>query len=142
MIDWWKQAVFENYANFNGRARRSEFWYFTLFNSVVNLVFFILLGIVASGAGNGAFGTAIVALYIGYTLYNLALFIPSIAVAVRRLHDINKSGWAVLVGLIPVVGYIILIIWFATEGTSGPNIYGDNPKEEPDQIDVIGFGDE
>ena len=142
MIDWWKQAVFENYANFNGRARRSEFWYFNLFNGIIYLIFLLLILFVASGANNGAYGTAIIGLYIGYSLYSLVTFIPSLSVAVRRLHDIDKSGWAVLVGLIPIVGYIILIIWFATEGTKGPNQYGDNPKEHPDHIDVIGLDEE
>lgn len=142
MINWWKQAVFENYANFNGRARRSEFWYFTLFNIIVDIIFLILIGIVASNAGNGAYGTAIVALYIGYMLYNLAMAIPTIAVSVRRLHDIDKSGWFYLIGFVPLVGQILLIIWFATEGSKGSNEYGHNPKEHPDSIDVIGLDDE
>lgn len=142
MIDWWKQAVFENYANFNGRARRSEFWYFTLFNIIVDIIFLILIGIVASGAGNGAYGTAIVALYGGYMLYNLAMAIPTIAVSVRRLHDIGKSGWFYLIGFVPLIGQIILIIWFATEGNKGANEYGHNPKEHPDSIDVIGLDEE
>ncbi len=142
MIDWWKQAVFENYANFNGRARRSEFWYFNLFNGIIYVIFLLLFLLVGSNAGNGAFGTAMGGIYIGYSLYTLATLIPTIAVAVRRLHDIDRSGWAVLLWLIPAIGQIILIIWFAKEGTSGPNQYGDSPKENPDQIDVIGFGDE
>lgn len=142
MINWWKQAVFENYANFNGRARRSEFWYFNLFNGIIYAIFLLLVLLVGSNAGNGAFGTAIGGLYIGYSLFNLAMLIPSLAVSVRRLHDIGKSGWLVLLSLIPVIGQILLIIWFATEGTKGPNEYGNNPKETPDSIDVIGLDEE
>jgi len=141
MIDWWKQAVFENYSNFNGRARRSEFWYFNLLNGIVYLIFLLLIAFVASGANNGAFGTAIIGLYIGYSLFSLAMLIPTISVAVRRLHDIGKSGWAVLLFLVPIIGQLILIIWFATEGVKGPNEYGENPKENPDQIDVIGLNE-
>ena len=142
MIDWWKQAVFENYANFNGRARRSEFWYFNLFNGIIYLIFLLLILFVASGANNGAYGTAIIGLYIGYSLYSLVTFIPSLSVAVRRLHDIDKSGWFYLIGFVPLIGQILLIIWFATEGTKGSNEYGHNPKEHPDSIDVIGLDEE
>lgn len=75
-------------------------------------------------------------------LYNLAMAIPTIAVSVRRLHDIGKSGWFYLIGFVPLIGQIILIIWFATEGNKGANEYGHNPKEHPDSIDVIGLDEE
>lgn len=142
MIDWYKQVVFENYANFNGRARRSEYWYFYLCNFIISLVFGLLILFVGSNSGNGAFGTAFYALYGILCIYGLLIIIPTIAVSVRRLHDIGKSGWYYLVGFIPVIGGIILLIWFATEGNPGKNEYGDCPKEKPDSIDVIGIDDE
>lgn len=108
------QAVFNNYANFEGRARRSEFWYWTLFNVLVSFVLSLI--------GNW--------LHLGFipTLWSLAVLVPSIAVGVRRLHDIGKSGWLYLISLIPLIGTIIVIVWFAQDGMSGPNMYGPDPK--------------
>lgn len=116
----WYFKVLRQYADFNGRARRTEFWMFALFN--------MLFSFVASfvdrrmGIGMGYF-TLIT------SLYSLFVLIPSIAVGIRRLHDIGKSGWMLLVGFIPVLGAIWLIILFATEGTPGENEFGINPKE-------------
>ena len=79
--------------------------------------------------------------YLAYALlmiYSLAVFIPSLAVTVRRLHDVGKSGWFYLIGLIPLVGPIILLVWFATDGQPGTNQWGVNPKEESNFIDEIG----
>lgn len=67
-------------------------------------------------------------LMFGYLIYSLAALIPNLAVSVRRLHDTNKSGWMLLIGLIPIIGSIILIVFFCTEGTQGPNQYGADPK--------------
>lgn len=124
MFGWWKKVVFENYANFNGRARRSEYWYFALANLVLILPFYLLAFV---GALNDMQWLAVLG-GIVYVLAALALIVPSLAVAVRRLHDINKSGWFYLIGLIPFIGGIILLVWFFTEGTKGPNDYGDDPK--------------
>ena len=124
MIDWWKKVVLKNYANFNGRARRAEYWYFTLANLLLIIPFYILglTGVASENTGLSVIGLVI------YGLLALATLIPSLAVAVRRLHDLNKSGWNYLVALIPFVGGIILLVWFCTDGNRFVNNYGDDPK--------------
>jgi len=99
--------VLQNYANFNGRARRSEYWYFVLFNFLVSLVL-VFIG--------GAIEFELIS-----TLYSIAVLIPSIAVAVRRMHDVGKSGWFIL---IPIYNLILA----CTDSQAGDNEYGPNPK--------------
>lgn len=111
--------VLRNYAVFNGRARRKEYWMFVLFN----ILFSIAAGIAdysLFGSGSGAISG----------LYSLAVLIPSLAVGVRRLHDVGKSGWFTLIIFIPLVGAIWLLVLYCTEGTDGSNEYGLNPKAE------------
>jgi uncharacterized membrane protein YhaH (DUF805 family) len=124
MIDWWKKVVLKNYANFNGRARRAEYWYFTLANLLFIVPFYILA---ITGAASDNAALALIGLVI-YGLLALATLVPSLAVAVRRLHDLGKSGWNYLFVLIPLVGPIILLVWFCTEGNRFVNNYGDDPK--------------
>ena len=101
------RLFFENYANFNGRARRSEYWYAYLFNMLLSLVSWIpVIGWIAA----------------------VAVLVPSLAVAVRRMHDLGKSGWSLLVGLIPFVGGIIVLIWMCSDSEPRPNQYGPSPK--------------
>ncbi|MDR0983100.1 MAG: DUF805 domain-containing protein [Culturomica sp.] len=121
----WYLKVWKQYADFSGRARRKEYWMFTLFNALIVMVLFAIL---ASGAASGSDGMSIFGgiLYGGYAL---AVIIPSLAVCVRRLHDVGKSGWYYLIGLIPLVGGIILLVWFCTDSQSGENQWGVNPKE-------------
>ncbi len=114
----WYLKVLRQYADFNGRARRTEFWMFVLFNLIFSLVANVL---------DYMFGT----MYVFSGIYGLAMIIPSLAVSVRRLHDVNKSGWMILVSLIPIIGIIWLLVLDVTEGTPGENSYGANPKEEP-----------
>jgi uncharacterized membrane protein YhaH (DUF805 family) len=107
-----KQAVIrcvkDKYAEFGGRAGRPEFWYFMLAYLILNVVLGILhLGILSA-------------------LVYLALLVPSLAAGSRRLHDVGKSGWLQLVGLIPIVGWILVIYWLALPST-GPNEYGEGP---------------
>ena len=116
-------SVFNNYANFNGRARRSEYWYFVLFTMCVNV---ILSVIGRFFAGSDAMTMVITAIT---GIFSLAIIVTQIAVAVRRLHDIGKSGWLYLLILIPLVGQILLIVWFCTDSQPGDNQYGPNPKE-------------
>ncbi len=116
-IGYWKKVVLENYANFSGRARRAEFWWTLLINWAIMVVLAII--------GLAVLGDAGVALYL---LYALATFIPSLAVGIRRLHDTGKSGWYLLISLIPFVGSIILLVFFASDGERGPNQYGPSPK--------------
>jgi uncharacterized membrane protein YhaH (DUF805 family) len=114
--------VLQNYATFSGRARRSEYWYFALFNIIFAVVAMILdnvLGIAMEGVGYGPI----------YGLYALAVLIPGLAVAVRRLHDVGKSGWMFLIFLIPLVGAIWLLVLFCTDSQQGNNKWGHNPKE-------------
>jgi uncharacterized membrane protein YhaH (DUF805 family) len=111
----WYLAVLKNYAGFSGRARRTEYWMFFLINVIITLVFNVIGLAVKAGT------------YVGW-IYGLLVLIPGLAVAVRRLHDTGRSGWWVLIALIPVIGVIILIVFLATEGEPGDNAYGSNPK--------------
>jgi uncharacterized membrane protein YhaH (DUF805 family) len=124
MVDWWKKAVLKNYANFSGRARRSEYWYFVLFNLLLIVPFYIvaIVGLTSDNSALSVLGMIV------YCIVGLGTLIPGLAVAVRRLHDLNKSGWYYFVALIPFVGGIILLVWFCTEGTQGSNNYGSDPK--------------
>ena len=114
----WYVEVLKKYAVFTGRARRKEYWMFALFNIVISLVLGLLgrvpmIGMVFSIIGG---------------LYSLAILVPGIALAVRRLHDTNRSGLLLLLGLIPLVGAIIIVVFTVQEGTPGDNPYGPNPK--------------
>jgi uncharacterized membrane protein YhaH (DUF805 family) len=106
--------VLKKYAVFQGRARRAEYWYFVLFNIIASL----LLGLV-----DGLLGTG----FIGF-LYYILVFLPSLAVQVRRLHDVGKSGWWILIGLIPLIGWIWLLVLLVKDSDAGENKYGPNPK--------------
>ena len=118
-MDWYLK-VLKQYADFNGRARRSEYWYFFLFNILISF---------AIGFISGLIGLP----FLG-ALYSLAVLIPGIAVAVRRMHDIGKSGWILLAGLIPIIGSIYILILFVTDGDAGDNKYGPNPKESSVEV--------
>ena len=102
------------YADFNGRARRSEYWYFVLFNSLISMAVGLVAGLIGLD-------------WLSY-IYTLALCVPSIAVGVRRLHDIGKSGWWLLISFVPLIGAIWLIILMVKEGDHGSNAYGPDPK--------------
>ena len=140
MIDWWKKVVFENYANFSGRARRSEYWYFTLFNIIIFVPLVILFVVFAESGGNSEAISLIFMLF--FIVVALALLIPSIAVAVRRLHDTGKSGWWYILGVIPVVSYvggIVLLVFYCMDGEPNSNKWGPNPKLAiSNEIDEIG----
>ena len=118
----WYIEVLKKYATFTGRARRREYWFFALFNFLIG----VLLGVVDSV--NGTFNDEVGLGLVG-GIYTLAVLLPSIAVSVRRLHDTERTGWWLLIGLIPVVGWIVLLVFFVLEGTRGPNKYGNDPKE-------------
>lgn len=110
-------SVFKNYANFKGRARRKEYWYFVIFNMIASG---LLTGI--STASESTFFMVL------QSLYTLAVAIPSLAVIWRRLHDIGKSGACYFVALIPLVGAIIVLIWLCKDSQPGDNQYGPCPK--------------
>jgi uncharacterized membrane protein YhaH (DUF805 family) len=111
------RSALSKYATFSGRARRSEYWWFVLFNIIVSVIA-RLIDAAVFGESTG-YLTIIAA---------LALFLPGLAVTVRRLHDIGKSGWWVLLALVPIVGAIVLIVWAAKEGDAADNAYGPSPK--------------
>ena len=136
MIEWYKKVVFENYANFKGRARRSEYWYFTLAQILI-LISLIVIGALLGSFFDNALGGLITG-YMIYSFYSLATIIPTLAVVVRRLHDVGKSGWFYFIVLIPVVGAIWLLILSCTEGDRGANDYGPDPKDDFEEISEIG----
>ena len=113
MINWYLKVVKENYANFSGRARRSELWYFVL----VNLGISIVLSIIDYVTGIGFLSM----------IYGLAVLVPGLAVGVRRLHDIDKDSIMIILAFIPLVNLYILYLW-TIEGTRGPNRFGPDPK--------------
>lgn len=110
----WYMAVIKNYAGFEGRARRKEYWMYVLINALIGM------GITAVGLATGLFFLS--------GLYGLAVMIPGWAVTVRRLHDTNRSGWWMLVTLVPLIGGIILLVFLASAGDYGENDYGSDPK--------------
>jgi len=122
-IDVYKSVLIDKYADFTGRARRAEYWWFVLMNFiVVTLIAIVSLILFSASETLGYFGVAI------YVVYALAVIVPGLAVTVRRLHDTSKSGWMILVGLIPIVGSILLLVFYFTDGDPGPNQYGPSPK--------------
>jgi len=120
----WYLAVLKKYADFEGRARRKEYWMFILFNILISFVIGIL------GAIIGETGGLITVSLSG--LYSLFIFIPSIAVTVRRLHDTNRTGWWILISLIPFFGAVILFIFMILDSDPNANAYGENPKLAPE----------
>jgi uncharacterized membrane protein YhaH (DUF805 family) len=130
-MNWYVKAL-KQYVDFSGRARRREYWMFFL----VNLVIVIVLSLVDTMLGTGGFratsggGSFYAANSLGLLsgLYSLGVLLPAIAVAVRRLHDTDRSGWWILIGLIPIIGGIVLLVFYVLEGTRGPNRFGPDPK--------------
>jgi len=117
----WYLEVLKKYAVFSGRARRKEYWFFALFNFLAALV----LGFIEMSAGltYGQYGYGPLSI-----IYACAVLIPSLAVSVRRLHDIGRSGWWLLIGLVPLIGAIVLIVFAFLDSQPGDNEYGPNPK--------------
>ncbi|MCT2409084.1 DUF805 domain-containing protein [Chryseobacterium antibioticum] len=128
----WYLKVLKQYADFKGRARRTEYWMYILFNMI-----FAIIAAVLDNLLGLKFNQEIPYGFI-YLIYALATFIPGLAVMVRRLHDVDKSGWWVFISLIPIVGTIWLLVLLATDGTPGANQYGVNPKENFNEINEIG----
>ena len=111
----WYLGCWKKFADFSGRARRQEYWMFVLFNFLVSVAVGVVDGIL--GAGGSLSG-----------LYSLAVLVPSLAVAARRLHDTDRSGWWMLIALIPLVGWIILLVFLCSDSKPGANRFGANPK--------------
>ncbi|MEM7160971.1 MAG: DUF805 domain-containing protein [Bacteroidota bacterium] len=125
----WYLKVLKQFADFKGRARRTEYWMFTLFNIIFAFVTIMLDGLLGSSLGGEVYG-------VFYLLYTLAMLIPNLAVSVRRLHDTGKTGWMILVGLIPIIGGIWLLVLYCTEGDIGANKYGPDPKNPDSDMQI------
>lgn len=123
MIEYYKMAL-NKYADFTGRSRRSEYWFFVLGNVIIYFVIAFIAGLI--GGGIGSEEAAIIPLAL-IGIFALAIIIPSLAVAVRRLHDTGKSGWWYLIAFIPFGG-IVLLVFFCTDSEPGANQWGPNPK--------------
>jgi uncharacterized membrane protein YhaH (DUF805 family) len=117
----WATLPLQKYADFTGRSRRKEYWSFVLLNIAIFFVASMIDGIL--GLGNLLWLYGPVA-----TLAWLALIVPGLAVGVRRLHDLGKSGWWLLLAFVPLIGGIVLLVFFATDGVRGDNLYGPDPK--------------
>jgi uncharacterized membrane protein YhaH (DUF805 family) len=126
----WYLKVLRQYADFAGRARRKEYWMFTLVNGVISVVLAIVDGVLNLNSG---------LLDIGLLngLYSLAVLLPSLGVGARRLHDTGRSGWWLLISLIPLIGAIVFVVFLATDGEPQPNAYGPNPKAVPGELAVL-----
>lgn len=119
----WYVKVLKQYADFSGRARRKEYWMFTLFTVLFAIAAMVLDSVIGFNFGILPYG-------ILYLLYVLATLVPGLAVLVRRLHDTNRSGAWFFIGFVPIIGGIWLLVLLATEGTAGENKYGPDPKRE------------
>ena len=115
----WYLTVLKKYAVFSGRACRKEYWMFVLFSFIITFALGFIEGIAGIGPENVSFLAII---------YGLAVLIPGLAVSVRRLHDTNRSGWWLLIGLVPLIGAVVLLVFTVQDGQSGDNQYGPNPK--------------
>lgn len=115
-MDWYL-GVLRKYVDFSGRARRTEFWTFTLISMIISA----LLSILDIVLGFGILGA----------IYALGVLLPTLAVAVRRLHDTDRSGWWLLIGFVPLIGVIVLIVFCVQDSQPGDNAFGPNPKGVP-----------
>ncbi|MWN91089.1 DUF805 domain-containing protein [Gilliamella sp. Pra-s65] len=122
-MNWFISCITQNYANFNGRARRQEYWMFFLFNFLLNLAL-IIVNMILVSISTSLMPVANIITFVA----SVALFIPGLAVLVRRLHDIDKSGWWLLIVIIPLIGSIVLFVFACLDSTPGSNQYGENPK--------------
>jgi uncharacterized membrane protein YhaH (DUF805 family) len=118
----WFTEVIKKYAVFSGRARRKEFWMFTLFSVIISIILSIVDRAIGTTYGaNDSSGVL-------QSIYGLAILLPTIGVSIRRMHDTGRSGWWILIALIPCVGWIIFIVFAAQEGNAGDNQHGPDPK--------------
>ena len=118
-IDWAKRPL-QKYAEFSGRAPRAEYWWFYLLTMIAFVIAIFIDGMIGSDFGGSGYGVVT-------ALAGLALIVPSIAVGIRRLHDTDRTGWWLLIALVPLVGAIVLLVFYVTEGTKGDNQYGPDP---------------
>lgn len=118
-----KTCLMQKYAGFSGRASRSEYWFFALFYFLVSIVLSVL----------GQIALEMVFNIIGL-VFGLAVLVPSLAVSVRRLHDLDRSGWWLLISFVPLIGALVLLYWFVQKGSDGSNNFGDDPLDGESQV--------
>jgi uncharacterized membrane protein YhaH (DUF805 family) len=116
------------YADFSGRARRKEYWMFALFVFVIYIGLILAGGLLAGVVNHASHGVGGLVFLAPAYLFILAMFIPSLSVSARRLHDTGRSGWWILIGMVPFVGGIVLLVFHCQDSQMGPNEYGPNPK--------------
>ena len=119
-MDWYLEAL-KKYAVFEGRSRRKEYWFFGLFNAIFSVV--LVIADVFFGTSGGVSSPGLLS-----GVYTLGVFLPALAVLVRRLHDTNRSGWWVLISFLPLIGVLVLLFFSLQEGQPGENQYGFSPK--------------
>ncbi len=115
-MNWFIDCITKNYVNFSGRARRKEYWMFVLFSVILGIITVIIDRMISRSL-------------IFTMIFSLAIFLPNLAVTVRRLHDTDKSGWWMLLQFIPYLGGFIILIFCLIDSTPGTNQYGENPKK-------------
>ena len=127
----WMLLPLKRYADFSGRSRRMEYWMFHLGILIAYFVLFAVAGVLGGLAPEDGAARSGASLLVGGLFFVLiiGIIVPSLAVQVRRFHDLDKSGWSILLGLIPLVGGIIVLVFMCTRGTPGPNSYGDDPLD-------------
>jgi uncharacterized membrane protein YhaH (DUF805 family) len=134
-VEWYLKP-WKNFADFSGRSRRKEFWTFTLINGVISIIIGVSIALtteVFCGSPSDIATLQSFTMSPGYQIlriFSLITFIPSLAVTVRRLHDTNRSGWFILISLIPIVGGTLIMVWMCTDSTLNENDYGPDPKAE------------
>jgi len=119
------KLAFQRYIDFSGRSSRAEYWWFTLF--------IVLVDVIVTAVDTVVLGTDLWGIGLLSAVWQLATLIPSIAIGVRRLHDIDKSGWWILLWFVLVIGWIVLLVWAIKRGDGGPNKYGPDPRQATSQ---------
>jgi uncharacterized membrane protein YhaH (DUF805 family) len=130
----WYVEVLRKYAVFDGRARRKEYWMYTLFNILIGVAYMIVATLAIALLGHSDNASAALLIFAPLWLYALAVVVPGLAVTVRRLHDTGRSGWWILISLVPFLGSIVLLVFMCLDSEPGPNLHGLNPKG------VVGYG--
>ena len=120
-MDWYLDVLKNKYATFSGRARRKEYWMFLLINLVVSVALALIDSLIGSVSESG--------MGLLSSVYSIGVLITSLALCVRRLHDIGRTGWWVLISIIPVIGAVVLLVFMLLDSEPGSNRYGANPKE-------------
>ena len=120
-MDWYLDVLKNKYATFSGRARRKEYWMFLLINLVVSVALALIDSLIGSVSESG--------MGLLSSVYSIGVLIPSLAHSVRRRHDIGRTGWWVLISIIPVIGAVVLLVFMLLDSEPGSNRYGANPKE-------------